>query len=108
MPALPFAELSNIVRLTFFGQCLAGKTSYIPPLRNWQICPPRPTGSDYTGDHKADPVYLQWPSGSVWNQLGVANPLFTGQSTDTLAPGDYDGDGWWEPTVVRGTSWISS
>ena len=109
MPALPFAELVNIVRLTFYGHCLAGTQTGGPlPRPASQVCPPRPTGSDYTGDHKADPVYLQWPSGSVWRQLGVANPLFTGQSTDTPAPGDYDGDGRWEPTVVRGTSWISS
>ena len=42
--------------------------------------------SDYTGDRKADPVYLQWPGGT-WSQLGVADPLFTGQTADNPAPG---------------------
>ena len=109
VPALPYAVAVNIVRLTFYDKCMLGALSYStsPPIPNWRRCPPRPTPSDYTGDHQADPAYLQWPAG-IWRQLGVADPLFTGLSDDTPVPGDYDGDGKWEPAVVRGTSWISS
>jgi hypothetical protein len=109
LPALPYAERVNIIRLTFYGRCLSGVSSggATLPLANWQQCPSHPTASDYTGDHRADPVYLQGLS-STWSQLGVSGPLFSGQSTDFPAPGDYDGDGRWEPAVVRGTSWVSS
>jgi len=109
VPALPYAVAVNIVRLTFFDKCALGSggSSPAPPLRTWQQCPPRPTPSDYTGDHQADPVYLD-TANWTWKRLGSATPLFSGQVADTPAPGDYDGDGVVEPAVVRGTSWISS
>ena len=62
---------------------------------------------DYTGDRKADPVYVTYPSGD-WLRMGESTPLLTGQPGDVAVSGDYDGNGIWEPAVLRGTDWVSS
>ena len=62
---------------------------------------------DYTGDQKADPVYLAYPSND-WHRIGDPTSLFAGQPGDVAVSGDYDGNGTWEPAVLRGTDWVSS
>src|SRR6185436_6094943 len=54
---------------------------------------------DYTGDQKADPVYVDSASYD-WFRAGDPTPLFDGQSGDVAASGDYDGTGTWEPAVL--------
>jgi len=62
---------------------------------------------DYTGDRKADPVYVTSP-GNDWFRVGQSTPLLTGQPGDVAVSGDYDGHGTWEPAALRGTSWVST
>ena len=109
MPALPFALLVNIVRLTFYGKCLEGRTgapSY--PIPNWQVCPPAAIPFDLDGDRKAD---VAWASSSAWTRLGETTPFFTPASDGTPVPGDYDGNGTWEPASIledtSGVSWVT-
>ena len=66
--------------------------------------------SDYTGDRTSDLVYRN-PLTGYWYQVAQSAPIFQDQgsgSIDVPAPGDYNGDGKWEPAVMRGTTWISS
>ncbi len=69
---------------------------------------------DFTGDRKADLVYIHYDYPDQLHRIpsyidpGQTTPLFVGQADDTPVPGDYDGDGKWEPAVLRGTSWIST
>ncbi len=65
------------------------------------------TPGDFTGDARADMVYENFQSGN-WYSAGQATPIYTGQAEDLPVPGDYNGDGKWEPAVLRGTTWISS
>jgi hypothetical protein len=62
---------------------------------------------DFPGDRKADLFYLNDQTG-VGYTTGSTTPLFTGQPDDLPVPGDYNGDHGWEPTVLRGTTWIST
>ncbi|MGZ4692932.1 MAG: FG-GAP repeat domain-containing protein [Acidimicrobiales bacterium] len=100
LPALPYAERVNIVRLTFYGKCLTttDPTSSSPPIPNWQVCPPRPTAYDLDADRKAD---LAWTSADgTWHRLGTPTPVFSGGADDLIAPGDYDLLDAWEPATV--------
>jgi hypothetical protein len=68
---------------------------------------------DFTGDRKADLVYIHYEPTDVhrvpsYLEQGQTTPLFVGQADDLPVPGDYDGDGKWEPAVLRGRTWISS
>jgi len=68
---------------------------------------------DFTGDRKADEVYVTWTGSTadpapVFMETGQTTPLFTGSAGDVPVPGDYDGDGKWEPAVLGGTTWTSS
>jgi hypothetical protein len=62
---------------------------------------------DFTGDRKADSIYFDRNDGN-WYQSGQATSLFSGLTSDIQVAGDYNGDLKWEPTVLRGTTWISS
>jgi hypothetical protein len=62
---------------------------------------------DFTGDRKADQVY-ESDATAIWYTAGQTTPLYTGQPHDIPVAGDYDGDGKWEPAVLRGTTWVSS
>ncbi len=67
---------------------------------------------DFTGDRKADEVTYDFNGN--WYQQGVAAPIWTGPSMNGTGspafavPGDYDGDGKWEPAELVGTTWTSS
>jgi hypothetical protein len=67
----------------------------------------RAVPGDVTGDRKADALSVDRADGT-WHRIGSPAVLFTGQPTDVIVPGDYDGDGTWEPAVLRGTHWISA
>jgi hypothetical protein len=61
--------------------------------------------NDYTGDRKADFVYIT-PADGVWHLAGSATPLFTGTPSDEPVAGDYSASGTWEPAVLRGRDWV--
>ena len=63
--------------------------------------------NDYSGDRKADLVWFAQPD-HTWHEAGAADPIFTGQAGDLPVAGDYDGNGRWEPAVLRGRTWISA
>ena len=62
---------------------------------------------DYTGDRKADPVYVDLSERRLATGSAQSTPLLTGQPGDVAVSGDYDGNGTWEPAVLRGTDWVS-
>ncbi len=100
LPALPFALRVNYVRLTFYGKCLAGQyqTPLTRPVPNWQVCPPKAVRDDFDGDHEAD---VAWTDATgAWYRLGSPGPIFTGPTDGPPVPGDYDGNGQWEPAGI--------
>ena len=54
--------------------------------------PVAPVPGDVTGDRKADALSVDRADGT-WHRIGSPAVLFTGQPTDVIVPGDYDGDG---------------
>lgn len=63
--------------------------------------PPRGVPYDFDGDGRADLVTIKgWGlANPPWYRLGDVNPLFV-PAYSTAVPGDYDGDGKWEPASV--------
>jgi hypothetical protein len=62
---------------------------------------------DFNGDGKVDFTYVD--DDGVWYRLGAAGPIFTPTDGSGLgsvaAPGDYDGNGTWEPATWTPTGW---
>ena len=63
---------------------------------------------DFDGDGKADKYYVDTNVGD-WYRLNPvpAAPTFIAAGHGPWAPGDYDGDGTWEPAAVGGSTWWS-
>jgi len=63
---------------------------------------------DFDADGRADKIYVSAISGD-WYRLNPAPqpPTFLAAGNSAPAPGDYDGDGTWEPAGDRGSSWWS-
>lgn len=75
--------------------------------------PARGTPHDYTGDGRADRVWMT--DDGIWHLEGSDEPLWISPDATHLSPTptDYDGDGVWEAGVVVGPpdpdlTWISS
>jgi hypothetical protein len=110
MPALPFARLVNIVRLTAYSKCLTG-TQYGPrpgvtidPV--WTICPPRGTDYDFDGDRRADVAWVD--DSGHWTRAGESAPFFVGTPGYWPMSGTYDSARVWEPvsaTPQPGGTW---
>ncbi len=115
MPALPYAELVNVVRLTVYGRCLAGADgdwytgpSQPPTMSVWEICPPRPTAYDFDGDRKADVAWVT-DTGS-WTRLGASTPFATTDPTSFQVSGALDDVHHWVPAGAAsqpGGSWTT-
>ncbi|MGZ4705112.1 MAG: FG-GAP repeat domain-containing protein [Acidimicrobiales bacterium] len=114
MPALPFARLVNMVRLTFYSQCLAGKNgdwynpNGPPVLPVWGICPPRPTPYDFDGDRRADVAWVT--DTGQWTRLGDTTPFATTDPTGFQVSGPFDDVHRWVPASAAsqpGGSWIT-
>ncbi len=69
------------------------------------------TPGDFTGDHKADLVYID--TAGNWYQVGNTTPLWTGQPQTSdgqgiPVAGDYTGALQWAPTELDGFTWTGS
>lgn len=75
-------------------------------LARFTLSPAR-TG-DFDGDGKTE-IAVYRPSTGVWHYLNSSNGVYIaisfGLSTDTLVPGDYDGDAMTDRTIFRNGVW---
>jgi hypothetical protein len=94
----------NLVRLAFIKTC-----SLHPPCP----LPGFGTAHDFTGDGRADRVWID--DADIWwlEHEPMWDPAPEAPDGDALgpwpvAPGDYDGDGRWEPAVITASGvWVS-
>jgi len=91
---------------------VSGATTTLDVMRLWRVTPKPSTRFDFTGDGKADVVWADGSNGDWFQGTPVpfSTPTKIWTNLGIPVPGDYDGDGRFEPAalLLAAGNWVTT